>query len=227
MESTELKPQPAFFPGSKRKLVLEDWAPKMNNESEKRIRLDFAMQLTGENVVGMPSCIGQPFESMSKEDSADSKTILSTELEGITIEFWATETSKQRALLLTACTLRSFYLTRDEDSTVSLRFNTTVPRDQVVVLWAHDNQGSTMWAGFTATQPSLKAPAPEKQMKLGEKSEPVAPLDEDRKKAVEEAPLSRAAKEKEAKETGKPRGFTRPVHRPAVDRKAKPAARGR
>lgn len=168
---TEVKPQPKFFPGSKRKLSLEDIGFKMNNESEKRIRLDFAMPLTGETFTGMPAFIGAPFESMNKEDSVESKSTLTAELEGITAEFFATDKSPRRHQMLTATTLRSFYLDRDEEGVVTLHFSVTVTRDEELVVWAHKYQGATMWAAFEATQPSLKAPvADDKQMNLGEQA---------------------------------------------------------
>ncbi|MGH9522217.1 MAG: hypothetical protein ACRD3E_06770, partial [Terriglobales bacterium] len=72
--ATEFKEQPKFFPGSKRKLTLDGWTPLMNGQDEKRVRLDYAMPLTGETFVGMPAFIGSAFESMNKENSVEKKS---------------------------------------------------------------------------------------------------------------------------------------------------------
>lgn len=208
-EVAEFREQPKFFPGAKRRAMLEAWTPLMNAQDEKRVRFDFAMPLTGETFNGMPAFVGSAFESMNKEDSVEKKSTLDIELEGITIEMFATDKSPRRHNMLTAATLRSFSLERDGEGMVHLHFSTTVKRDEDLAVWAHKYEGATMWIEFTATQPSLSAPANGNgQMKLGE----TAPLQsKEAKKAVDEIPVSRTKKEETAKKEGKPRGFTAPV----------------
>lgn len=216
-QQVEFKPQPQFFPGSKRKIVLEGWTPLMNAQDEKRVRFDFDMPLTGETFTGMPAFVGSAFESMNKEDSVEKNSTLEIELEGITIEAFATETSARRHNLLTATTLRKFYLERDGEGMVHLHFSTTVRRDEELVSWAHKYEGATMWLRFEATQPSLTAPAKdEKQMKLGEAKQDT-PADDapkqsaEAKRAVDSMPVSKAKREEIAKKEGKPRGFVAPA----------------
>jgi hypothetical protein len=210
----EFKPQPSFFPNAKRRITLDGWTPLMNSQDEKRVRFDFDMPLTGESFLGMPGFIGGAFESMNKEDSVEKKSTLELELEGITVEFFATDKSPRRHNMLTATTLRSFYLERDGEGLVHLHFSITVRRDEDLVIWAHKYEGATMWIEFTATQPSLVAPKDEKQMKLGDKPEvddDTTKQSKEAKKAVDEIHVPRARKEEIAKKEGKPRGFTGPV----------------
>lgn len=211
-EVVEFVEQPKFFPGAKRRVNLESWVPLMNSQDEKRVRFDFDMPLTGESFDGMPAFAGSAFESMNKENSVEKKSTLDIELEGIAIEFFATDSSKRRHNMLTSATLRSFYLERDGEGVVHLHFSTTVRRDEELSIWAHKYEGATMWLEFTATQPSLVAPKNDNQMKLGEQPEEDEEprQSKEAKRAVDQLPVSKAKREEIAKREGKPRGFVRP-----------------
>ena len=176
-----------FFPNLRRRVELEDWAPLMNEQGEKRIRLDLLMPLTGEAIVGMPHFVAPAWEKMEAQDSAIKDVPFVTEIEGVTVEAFATDSSapmelewgvgldeaqeqekeKRRKLLLTSSTLRNFKLvrvTREKQKIVGLRFSILTKNDTYLVLWAYKYHGSTFWCQFTETQPEIKAP--EAQMNL-------------------------------------------------------------
>lgn len=181
-----------FFPGARRRVELEDWRPLMNEQGDRRIRLDLLMPLTGQAILGMPTFVSAAYERMDVEDSAIKDVDLFTELEGITVEGYATDQSKplelewgvgldeaeaqakeaKRKLLLTGCTLRSFKLvrvTRDKMAIVALRLSVSTKSDVALVIWAHRYHGATFWAEFTATQGEIgDKPSEEAQMELGD-----------------------------------------------------------
>jgi hypothetical protein len=169
-----------FFPGQRRKVELTDWRPLMNAQSEKRLRLDFLLALTGQNMIGIPNFVGPSYEVMDRENSALTETDLAPELEGVTVQVYSTDTVKfpieidtvglnlvnvdeqlgRRHLLMTGATIRNFRLvreTRDKLALVCLKFSVTVPSDGGLVLWAHHYHGATFWAQFTETQDTMAA----------------------------------------------------------------------
>jgi hypothetical protein len=177
-----------FFPNQRRKIELLGWAELMNAQSEKRIRFDLQMQLTGQNMLGMPDFIGRGFEVMGREGSHDKKIDIDIELEGVHFEAFSTEDCKEairvdtlgleladevKQLGLTyvkfsSATIRNFKLVR-VGADVALQFNITVKSSAGLVLWAHHYHGATFWAMFSEAQ--LVVPKKEEdpdQMKLGE-----------------------------------------------------------
>jgi hypothetical protein len=180
--------QQQFFAGSRRKLELVDWQPLMNEQSEKRIRLDLLMPLTGQAFIAMPEFVAPAYEKMDQENSAIKEVPLVTELEGMTFEAFSTDSSQfpieteahgteaelgNRHVLLTGTTLRNFRLvrvTREKQTLVALKFNLTSKADAGLVLWAYKYQGGTFWVLFTETQPEVAGPEATNgdQMKLTE-----------------------------------------------------------
>jgi hypothetical protein len=150
-----------FFKQQRRKLQLIDFAPKMNAESEKRIRIDFAMPLTGQPLVGLPDFVSDAMGAVGKVDSGILNAELSAELEGITIELFPHDKAKRREVLLTSCTLRKFSVARPDvkegtpSDDVTLYFNTTVPGTKEILDYCWDSLGMTVFGEFEQTQPSL------------------------------------------------------------------------
>lgn len=180
-----------FFDG-RRKVELDDWRPLMNSESEKRLRLDLLLPLTGETYSGLPAFVLDPYEDMEKEQSAVKEIDLGTELEGMTLEAYATDKSgplevewdlgrdalleavddAARKLLLTNCTLRNFKLVRvarGKEKLVCLAFSVTCKGAIGLAAWAYRYHGSTFWVQFSSD------PAP-LQKKIDETLAPGLPL---------------------------------------------------
>jgi hypothetical protein len=182
-----------FFPGSRRKIELLDWRPLLNEQSEKRLRLDFLMFLTGQPPIGIPKFVAPSYEVMDKEGSAAKDTDLLVELEGVTVQAYSTESTEHPIVIetlglnlqdqekqlgagrvmVTGATLRNFKLvreTRDKLALVCLKFSVTLKAEAGLVLWAYTYHGATFWAQFTETQPTIaKKKAAEEgtvQMKL-------------------------------------------------------------
>jgi len=147
-----------FFPKQKRRLELDRWAPKRNNENEKRVLVEFIMPLTGQPLRGFPDFLQEAFHLFENEGGPARTLDLSTEMEGMTMEFFDTPTSG-RMQILVAATLRAFELIRVPDGDkflTALKFNTTVPRSIAILKWLHSFEGMTMWAEFDPQEIQMK-----------------------------------------------------------------------
>jgi hypothetical protein len=148
-----------FFQGHRRKLQLTDFSPKLNKENEKRIRMDFAMPLTGQPLVGLPDFVNAAMDAVGKLDSGIVTADCSPELEGFTIEAFPTPEAKRRELLITGATLRGFQVARPDGDTpsdeVTLYFHINVPGKKEIIDYAWLNLGATVFCEFVQTQPSL------------------------------------------------------------------------
>lgn len=178
-----------FFPNQRRKIELLSWSELMNAQSEKRIRFDLQMPLTGLNMSGMPDFIGRGFDIMGREGSHDKKIDIDVELEGVHFEAFSTEDCKKAIPIeslglnlddeskqltrsyvkFSSATIRNFKLVRLENGTVvALQFNITVKSDAGLVLWAHHYHGATFWAMFSEAQLVVPKKEDSNQMKLDE-----------------------------------------------------------
>lgn len=166
-----------FFPGQRRKVELVKWAPLMNAQSEKRIRLDLLMPLTGQSLLGIPNFVAPDYENMEREDSKTTESDIGVELEGVTIEGFSTDNAKTTitvetlgAVVLVAATMRNFKVvreTRDKMAVVCLAFSITVKRNLGMLEFADTYEGATLWCKFTETQPTIpEVKADSEQMAL-------------------------------------------------------------
>lgn len=176
-----------FFPKQKRKIVLHDWAPKLNAQDEKRLLLQIRMPIEGQPLPGLPEFLSEAYQAMEKQPRVDYQHF-EQEIEGVTLDFYDHDKAKEHNQFITGCTLRNFALERmksDKETLITLTFNTTIPRTKKILSWADDYHRKTMWASFSEGQ--MVIPPPDAQMKLGE-AEEEEEEDEDsgRRRRVEE-----------------------------------------
>jgi hypothetical protein len=149
-----------FFPNAPRMLTLKGYDPKLNAENEKRLKLDFIMPLNDQNYKGAPGQVADAFLAVGKLESGITSVGISSEFEGLTVEFFATPDQQTPVLTIGGATIRSLEVTRPDaaqlnEGDVHLTFNTNVPTTEELLLWAHRNHGATVFARFTATQGTL------------------------------------------------------------------------
>jgi hypothetical protein len=148
-----------FFSGQKRKLTLVDAKIKRNTEDEKRIRLDFAMPLTGQSEIGMPEEIGAAMRYVGElRNGATESKIESLPLPQ-TILFYATDASKKPIFAaIAAVELKDLIVTRPkvseaaDSSAVELAFHANFPFDQNIWDFIPTHHGKIFWCLFEKTQ---------------------------------------------------------------------------
>lgn len=214
--------QIAFFPGNRRKIELEYYDPLLNDQDEKRFRLDLMMPLTGQPLIGMPDWLAPLFRDMDSKGSAAKDVNIETTIEGVTFEGFSTEQSKNkieidkggieltkeemghRHVAITGATLNKFKLVRiaqDEQSLVCLKFSITFRADAGLALWCHKYYGGTFWGSFTITQATLDlSTKDDKQMKLGEQPQSTEESQKNVKEFFDKDKATRAAQKAVSKQ---------------------------
>jgi hypothetical protein len=151
-----------FFSNQKRKLTLVDAKIKRNSEDEKRIRLDFAMPLTGQSEIGMPQEIGAAMRYVGELKNGAIESKVETLPFPQTIQFWATEASKRPMFsAIAAVDLKDLIVTRPkvsetaDTSAVELAFHANFPFDKNIWDFVPDYHGKVFWCTFERTQIEL------------------------------------------------------------------------
>lgn len=151
-----------FFPGIKRKLTLDDWSPKHNGESEKRVLISFEMPISGQAVTGIPAYLTGPLQDLERSTELD-KISLNTEIENMSLDIYDLPDSREECQTIHSATLRKFEMVRRDDI-VLLCFNTTVSRTMKLLKFLHEYEAKTVFVEFSPTQAEIGANA--QQMKL-------------------------------------------------------------
>ena len=133
---TKLK---TFFDGHRRKVFLVQWIQLCNKAGVSSIKMDLRLPLLGPSSVGMNQEIGDPFMLMAKKDSKTDRSVINVELEGMTLEIFSTDTSKERWVYSTGVKFMKLYLaaTGEEDKKeVNLHLVAYMPFSKGMMEWA-------------------------------------------------------------------------------------------
>lgn len=148
-----------FFKNEHCPLTLLDVKPKLNQQADRRIRLDFSMALTANILKSAPQDVQDAFYAISKEDSHMNPIGISTEFEGVIANFYATEKTKHASLELANCTLKQLEVARPEnkavlaDGDVRLSFHMNIPASMEAWQWSYRAYATDFSAVFEAMQP--------------------------------------------------------------------------
>lgn len=158
-----------FFSNEKRKMTLSGIAIKRNSEDEKRIRLDFAMPLTGQPEVGMPSEIGAAMRYVGELKNGATESKIEAVPNAQTLQFYATDTSKKPLFsAIAAIDLKDLVVTRPsisataDSAAVELSFHANIPFNASVWDWIPTYYGKLFWCTFEKTQIETSDVAAEK-----------------------------------------------------------------
>lgn len=163
-----LEPREQFFPAYRRRLKLEGWKPKLNTQSEKRVMFHFCMPITGEPFEGFPAFLSRGFEAVEKTDSSGvfKSDII---LEGMALEYFDTDKSKERIQRAIGVTLQGLELSRERDGEsyiTVLRFEYTVPWFKGLWKFLDTYWGMDLFCEFEASSDWSPEHEPTEQMKL-------------------------------------------------------------
>jgi len=156
-----------FFEG-KVHLTLADIKPKLNNQKEKRIRLDFEALLTDDLEKRAPHSVQMAFNAACKKDI--SSVQIAEELDGIGVSFFelpdAVAGHKQQprdpVQKIATCQVRGMIVKRkDKSNDILLDFHINAPASKALWNWVYDFHGCELFATFDATQASIAVADPE------------------------------------------------------------------
>jgi hypothetical protein len=190
----------SFFPRGRRIIRLDKIVQQVggSNKKAQRITVFHATVPLIAPFEGFPDFIQAGVEAVEKEGSFVSKAPLGDyKLQGITIEFYSTEKSrdKERLELLTNLTLYDFLIEEEKDVPV-MRMKFKVQESlRILKLWLKHGLNDGLWAAFTPTDGAVKQ-GDGIQMSLSGDS---GPKDEEGEEEEEDGdPMPRQTKERAA-----------------------------
>jgi hypothetical protein len=161
-----------FFPGTRRKILLEKIQPLANAEGYRRIKLNLVMPLSDGKVIGIPEWLEQPIKLVMKADAGQEKTVSVVELDGVNIHAFATDTSETADIDLTATVLCNFVVRRATKDTPSgnlaeaeLAMVAYCAWDQRIWDWGFVTYDRSFFATFGSTQARISFGKPAKEAK--------------------------------------------------------------
>jgi hypothetical protein len=128
-----------FFEGHRRKAFLVQWIQHCNRAGVSTIKLDMRLPLLNQPVLGMNDEIGEPFGLMAKNDSKTERSAINVEIEGMTLDIFSTDTSKDHWVSTTGAKLMKLYLAtvgEGEKKEVNLHMAIYVPFTKEMMEWA-------------------------------------------------------------------------------------------
>ena len=128
-----------FFEGHRRKCFLVQWIQHCNRAGVSTIKLDMRLPLLGPTLIGMNQEIGEPFSLMAKVDSKTERSAINVEIEGMTLDIFSTDTSKDHWVSTTGAKLMKLYLAtvgEGEKKEVNLHMAIYVPFTKEMMEWA-------------------------------------------------------------------------------------------
>jgi hypothetical protein len=128
-----------FFEGHRRKCFLVQWIQHCNRAGVSTIKLDMRLPLLNQPVLGMNDEIGEPFGLMAKNDSKTERSAINVEIEGMTLDIFSTDTSKDHWVSTTGAKLMKLYLAtvgEGEKKEVNLHMAIYVPFTKEMMEWA-------------------------------------------------------------------------------------------
>ena len=136
VQPTKLK---TFFEGHRRKCFLIQWIQHCNRAGVSTIKLDMRLPLLNQSLIGMNDEIGEPFGLMAKNDSKTERSAINVEIEGMTLDIFSTDTSKDHWVSTTGAKLMKLYLAtvgEGEKKEVNLHMAIYVPFSKEMMEWA-------------------------------------------------------------------------------------------
>jgi hypothetical protein len=121
--------------------------------------MDLRLPLLNESVVGMNDVMAEAFTLMAKDQSKISRTSLNVEMEGMTLECFATDTMKSPAVLTTGVKFQKFALVASgegEKRTLDLTMVAYLPASIQLRDWAWENLHATFFLESVYSQSELQ-----------------------------------------------------------------------
>jgi hypothetical protein len=147
-----------FFRGYRRVTIIDGATILCNSAGEKRLKLSMKLPLSGDQLVGMPSWVGEPFNAIAKPEFAGKHWASEMELDPMLLHVFMMPQSEKEAFTLESVRMTNFKIehdAEDEHPNLILSFTAYIPRTGKVLKFADDNFGSSLFIRYEAAQQSL------------------------------------------------------------------------
>jgi hypothetical protein len=149
-----------FFRGRRRESFIEGAAILCNAAGEKRLKLSMKIPLVGDQLIGMPSWVSQPFSDIAKPEYAVESVRSGMELDPMICRVYALPDAEDEAITFDGVRMCSFKIERENDNEsehpdIALTFTAYLPRTGRFLQFADENFASSLYILYEAAQPSL------------------------------------------------------------------------
>jgi len=145
-----------FFTDSRRETELGDFHSLKTTGNERRVKVAIRLPLSNRSMVGIPEWISQGHELVVKDNSFYTKTLCKdVRMEGMSVDFFTTDSVKRKMRTLNGCTLYKFSVERigkEDKAQTYLNFVLYAPCSLEIMQFFYEMQGGTVYAEFDATQ---------------------------------------------------------------------------
>ena len=157
-----MRAEETFFRGYRRETIIDGATILCNAAGEKRLKLSMRLPLSGDQLVGMPSWVGEPFADIAKPEYAVKSISSTKELDPMLLHVFGLPPGEKKdekeLITFGAVRMCSFKIERDseeEHPPISLTFTAYLPRTGRYLKFADDNFNTSIFILYEAGQPSL------------------------------------------------------------------------
>jgi hypothetical protein len=147
-----------FFRGHRRETIIDGAAILCNPAGEKRLKLSMRIPLSGDQLVGMPTWVSEPFDDIAKPEFAVKSVASSMELDPMILRVFALPDSEKELIVYDGVRMCGFKIerdTQDEHPVIVLTFTAYLPRTGKFLKFADDYFTSSVFIRYEAAQQSL------------------------------------------------------------------------
>lgn len=148
----------SFFEGRRREVFLSAWTHLKTKAGESRIKLELSMPLLNRSLQAMPDAVSKQFAVMCEDKSATGRANLGIFAEGMTLDFFSTDESKNRALSCTGVMLKKFQMVNSGEGDkreLSLMMVAYAPANVLLRDYAWDTNHGTFFLESTYSQTEM------------------------------------------------------------------------
>lgn len=145
-----------FFGNTRRECEICDFHSLQSAGKERRVKAEIRLPLSNRPMIGIPEWVSKGHELVVQDRSFYTKTTCKdVRLEGMSIDFFTTDSVKRKMRTLNGCTLDKFSIERvGKDDKAQTYLNLTVysPCSLEIIQWFYEMQGATVYSEFDSTQ---------------------------------------------------------------------------
>lgn len=160
-----------FYEG-RRELEFGDFVSLKTTGNERRVKINMRIPISNHSMVGIPSWVSQGHEVVVRDKSFYTKAICKgVRMEGMSIDFFSTDTVKRKLRTLNGATMDKFSVERvgkDDKCQTFLNMVVYAPCSLEIIQWCYETQGATVFAEFDTTQAEFSYKGDEEESEDGE-----------------------------------------------------------
>lgn len=149
----------SFFDGRRREAKLRSWEHLKSKAGESRMKLEISVPLLNRELQSLPEAVSKQYTVMCEDKASTAQANLDIYLEGMTLEIFATDESRQRTVASTGVTISKLRMVASgegEKRTLDLLLRMYMPANVQVRDWAWEHLHATLFIESTYSQSEME-----------------------------------------------------------------------